>query len=187
MGKQDQYTASYGGINSYEYTNNGKVIVKKLKISNLRTNDLKKKLVIFFTGYSRSSYKILNKQNDNTKKLDLKMLENLHMAKSFGYESKKIIEEGNLDDLGKIMHEHWIYKKKRSPNMTNNKIDQYYNFALKNGALGGKLIGAGGGGFLMFYSKDVNYLEKKFKKFNLKKLDFDFNNSGAELVSTNRY
>jgi D-glycero-alpha-D-manno-heptose-7-phosphate kinase len=187
VGKQDQYTASYGGINSYEYTNNGKVIVKKLKISNLRTNDLKKKLVIFFTGYSRSSYKILNKQNDNTKKLDLKMLENLHMVKSFGYESKKIIEEGNLDDLGKIMHEHWIYKKKRSPNMTNNKIDQYYNFALKNGALGGKLIGAGGGGFLMFYSKDINYLEKKFKKFNLKKLDFDFNNSGAELVSTNRY
>jgi len=114
------------------------------------------------------------------------MLENLHMVKSFGYESKKIIEEGNLDDLGKLMHEHWIFKKKRSLNMTNNKIDQYYNFALKNGALGGKLIGAGGGGFLMFYCEDANFLEKKLKKFNIKKLDFEFSGSGAEIISNNK-
>lgn len=186
IGKQDQYTASYGGINSYEYKKNGKVIVKKIKISDLRTNTLKKKLAVFFTGYSRSSYEILKKQNDNTINLDKKMLENLHMVKSFGYESKNIIEEGNLDDLGKLMHEHWIFKKKRSLNMTNNKIDQYYNFALKNGALGGKLIGAGGGGFLMFYCEDVNFLEKKLKKFNIKKLDFEFSGIGAEIISNNK-
>ena len=184
VGKQDQYTASYGGINSYKYNTNGKVIVKKINISDIRTKQLKQKLAIFFTGYSRSSYKILKKQDNSTKKLNKKMIENLHRVKSFGYEGKKIIEEGALDDLGGIMNEHWNYKKKRSPNMTNDKIDEYYNYALKNGALGGKLIGAGGGGFLLFYTKDINFLEKKLKKFNLKMLDFDFDNSGTQLISS---
>ena len=104
------------------------------------------------------------------------------MVKSFGYESKKIIEEGNLDDLGKLMHEHWIFKKKRSLNMTNNKIDQYYNFALKNGALGGKLIGAGGGGFLMFYCEDANFLEKKLKILGFKTKILEFKEKGSKPV-----
>jgi len=185
VGKQDQYTAAYGGLNSYQYNQNGKILVKKINVSKSRVKQLKKKLIIFFTGYSRKSYKILKKQNDKTNKLDNEMIDNLHEVKKIGYQSKQIIENGNLDELGKLMHKHWLYKKERSPNMTNKIIDKYYNFALKNGALGGKLIGAGGGGFLMFYTNNTKSLEKKFMKLGLKKLDFNFDFSGTEIVSNN--
>ena len=113
------------------------------------------------------------------------MLENLNTVKQFGYETKRILESGKLNDLGKIMHQHWMYKKERSPSMTNKKIDHYYDYGIKNGALGGKLIGAGGGGFLMFYTNNSILLEKKFKKFGLKKLEFDFEFSGTQLISNN--
>ena len=185
VGKQDQYTASHGGLNSYEFTKDGNVLIKKLKLPKSRIKQLRKKLIIFFTGYSRNSYKILKKQDDSTKKLDHKMLENLNMVKQFGYETKRILECGKLNDLGKIMHQHWMYKKERSSSMTNKKIDHYYDYGIKNGALGGKLIGAGGGGFLMFYTNNSILLEKKFKKFGLKKLEFDFESSGTQLISNN--
>jgi D-glycero-alpha-D-manno-heptose-7-phosphate kinase len=183
VGKQDQYTAAFGGLNSYEFKQNGRVIIKKINASKKRIQKLKNNLIIFFTGYSRSSYKILKKQDVSTRTLDKSMLNNLHKIKEFGIESKKILENGNLNDLGRIMHEHWEYKKERSQFMTNNKIDSLYSTARKNGALGGKLIGAGGGGFLMFYSENVNLIEKKFLNLGIKKMDFDFDSEGTKILN----
>jgi len=182
-GKQDQYTAAFGGLNSYEFLCNGSVLIKKIKISKKNIKKLKNNLIVFFTGYSRSSYKILQKQDSNTKIFDKSMLNNLHQVKKFGLESKKILENGNLNEIGKIMHEHWQYKKERSKYMTNNKIDHLYNVAINNGALGGKLIGAGGGGFLMFYSENISLIEKKFFNLGLKKLNFDFDFEGTKIIA----
>lgn len=183
VGKQDQYTAAFGGLNSYEFKQNGRVLIKKINVSKERIQKLKNNLIIFFTGYSRSSYKILKKQDETTRTLDKSMLNNLHKIKEFGLQSKKILENGNLNDLGRIMHEHWEYKKERSQFMTNNKIDNLYSIARKNGALGGKLIGAGGGGFLMFYSENVNLIKKKFLNLGIKKMDFDFDFEGTKILN----
>ena len=183
VGKQDQYTAVFGGLNSYEFKQNGRVLIKKINVSKERIQKLKNNLIIFFTGYSRSSYKILKKQDETTRTLDKSMLNNLHKIKEFGLQSKKILENGNLNDLGRIMHEHWEYKKERSQFMTNNKIDNLYSIARKNGALGGKLIGAGGGGFLMFYSENVNLIKKKFLNLGIKKMDFDFDFEGTKILN----
>jgi D-glycero-alpha-D-manno-heptose-7-phosphate kinase len=183
VGKQDQYTAAFGGLNSYEFLEDESVIIKKIKITKETTKKLKNNLIIFFTGYSRSSYKILQNQDMNTKSSDKLMLNNLHQVKKFGLECKKILENGNLNDFGKIMHEHWQYKKERSKFMSNKKIDYLYNLAIKNGALGGKLIGAGGGGFLMFYSENISAIEKKFSNLGFKKMNFDFEIEGTKIIS----
>jgi D-glycero-alpha-D-manno-heptose-7-phosphate kinase len=182
VGKQDQYTAAFGGLNSYEFLRDGSVLIKKIKISKEKIKKLKNNLIIFFTGYSRSSYKILKKQDISSKIFDKAMLNNLHKIKQFAMESLSILENGDLDDLGRIMHEHWQYKKERSNLMTNDVIDQFYNIAQKNGAIGGKLIGAGGGGFLMFYSENTKLIEKKFSKLGLKKLDFEFDFEGTRIL-----
>ena len=182
VGKQDQYTAAFGGLNTYEFLEDGNVLIKKIKISKEKIKRLKNNLIIFFTGYSRSSYKILQNQDSNTKSLNKLMLNNLHQIKKIGLESKKILENGDLNDFGRIMHEHWQYKKERSQFMTNKKIDFLYNFAIKNGALGGKLIGAGGGGFLLFYANDTKLLQKKFAKLGFLRTDFEFDFEGSKLV-----
>lgn len=182
IGKQDQYVSAFGGLNSYQFKSDGSVIVKKIKVTEKRIKKLKKNLIIFFTGYSRSSYKILKKQDISSKIFDKAMLNNLHKIKQFAMESLSILENGDLDDLGRIMHEHWQHKKERSNLMSNDVIDQFYHVALKNGATGGKLIGAGGGGFLMFYSKNTKLIERKFAKLGLKKLDFEFDFEGTRIL-----
>jgi D-glycero-alpha-D-manno-heptose-7-phosphate kinase len=111
------------------------------------------------------------------------MIENLHQIKEFGLLSLMYIQNNNFSDFGKLMHEHWMYKKNRSKFITNNEIDTYYDYGIKNGAFGGKLIGAGGGGFLMFYTEDSKFLENKFKKIGLKKLDYQFDFEGNKLVA----
>jgi D-glycero-alpha-D-manno-heptose-7-phosphate kinase len=183
VGKQDQYVAAFGGLNAYEFKSDGSVVVKKIKISKNRTEKLKKNLIIFFTGYSRSSYKILKNQDKSTKGMKKIMIENLHRVKKIGIESRNILENGNIDDFGRIMHEHWTYKKERSKFMTNYQIDCLYEEAKKNGALGGKLIGAGGGGFLLFYSNDTPKLEKIFDKYGIKKMNFEFEAEGTKILS----
>ena len=183
VGKQDQYVATYGGLNSYNFQKNNKVLVKKIDISRDKLLKLNKNLTIFFSGYSRSSYTILKKQNIETKKINKSMIDNLHQIKEFGILSLKYIQNNNFREFGKLMHEHWMYKKKRSKFITNNKIDTYYDYGIKNGALGGKLIGAGGGGFLMFYTEDPAFLENRFSKIGLKKLDYQFDFEGSKLIA----
>ncbi len=161
IGKQDQYISAYGGINCFYFKKSGEVIVEPLKISNKTLLSLKNNLLIFFTGYSRNASDILKEQDKKTKKQNEEMIKNLDFIKNIGLKSKKYLESGDLGKFAELMNIHWEYKQSRSKQMTNKKITKYYKDALKNGAIGGKIVGAGGGGFLMFYANDIKKLRKK--------------------------
>ena len=182
IGKQDQYAAAFGGINQYQADEKGNVTVTPLRISNDTLFDLENNLLLFFTGYSRNSYDILSHQNNATKKDSQPMIENLNEIKKLGHECKEAIESGNTVRFGELMDIHWQNKKKRSPGITNPKIDEWYNIAMQNGAVGGKLIGAGGGGFLMFYAKDSDKLRAAMKKIGLRELRFKFDFEGSKIA-----
>lgn len=182
IGKQDQYIAAYGGITCFEFCKNGEVKVSPLKISQETLHDLEDNLLLFFTGYSRAASSILKEQNDRSKTKDEDMIENLHFVKELGLKSKEALENGDLQTFAELMNVHWNHKKKRSGNMSNPKIDEWYELALKNGALGGKLIGAGGGGFLMFYAEDRNKLVKALRSEGLEEVRFKFDFEGTKII-----
>ena len=155
-GKQDQYISVYGGISEFQINRKGFVKVKNLKINEETILDLEDNLLLFFTVFSRNSSLILKEQNNKSMKNDKETFNNLDYVKYLGYEIKKNLIKGNCKEFGRLMNEHWQYKLARSKRMSNPKIDEIYNFAIKNGAIGGKLIGAGGGGFLLFYRSFYN-------------------------------
>ena len=174
-GKQDQYISVYGGISEFSINKNGFVNVKNLKISNRTKTNLENNLLLFFTGFSRDSSFILNEQNKKTIRNNQEILHNLDFVKSLGHEIKHSLIKGDCNEFGKLMDEHWKYKLKRSKNMSNQTINEAYDYAIKNGALGGKLIGAGGGGFLLFYSNNPRKLRNAFlKKFEEVRFKFDY-------------
>ena len=161
IGKQDQYIASYGGVTCFTFKKDGKVIAKPLKISQNKLIELEDNLLLFFTGYSRNSSDILKEQDQKTKKNEDKMIKNLNFVKELGLKSKKYLESGKLKQFANLMNEHWEHKQSRSNKMSNKNISKWYYDGLKNGAIGGKLVGAGGGGFLMFYASDKEKLRRK--------------------------
>ena len=156
--------------------------MQSLKISHVNLTKLENNILLFFTGYTRQSKIILKNQKILSDKKDLNMLDGLKKIKKWGYEIKNFLEKGDLDSFGYIMREHWEEKKKRSNKMTNSKIDFWYNEGIKSGALGGKLIGAGGGGFLMFYAKDKERLESRFSKLGLEQVKFKFDFEGTKVI-----
>ncbi len=182
IGKQDQYISAYGGITCFDFNKDDTVKVYPLKISDETLYNLEDNLLLFFTGYSRSASSILKEQDDKSKSHDTSMTENLHYVKNIGLLSKKALESGNLNKFAELMNEHWEYKKQRSGNMTNSKIDEWYNIAMKNGAIGGKLVGAGNGGMLMFYTDQNTKLRKAMSKEGLKEVHFGFDFYGASNV-----
>ncbi len=182
VGKQDQYISAYGGINCFYFKKSGEVIVEPLKISNKTLLSLKNNLLIFFTGYSRNASDILKEQDKKTKKQNEEMIKNLDFIKNIGLKSKKYLESGDLGKFAELMNIHWEYKQSRSKQMTNKKITEYYKDALKNGAIGGKIVGAGGGGFLMFYANDIKKLRKKMIQDGLEEVKFDFDFRGTHIV-----
>ena len=182
VGKQDQFIASYGGLRVFKIDKKGKVNVFSLKINHQTKNKLQNNLLLFFTGYTRSSSLILKKQDEETKKKKLQILNNLKEIKNIGILSKKLIENNDLYEFGKLLDYHWKLKKERSHSMSNNKIDCIYNDALKYGALGGKLVGAGGGGFLMFYAKNPNKLRKRLTKYRINEVKFLFDEEGTKTI-----
>ena len=181
-GKQDQYISVYGGISEFHINKKGFVKVKNLKISNKTILDLEDNLLLFFTGFSRNSSLILKEQNIKTIKNSKEIIENLDYVKKLGLEIKKNLIKGNCNEFGKLLHEHWKYKLKRSKNMSNTKINSVYDFAMKNGAVGGKLIGAGGGGFLMFYTNSPAQLRNAMKKKNFEEVRFKFDFEGVKQI-----
>jgi D-glycero-alpha-D-manno-heptose-7-phosphate kinase len=182
VGKQDQYIASFGGITSFEFRSDG-VSAQPLPIPPEALHDLEDNLLLFFTGFSRAASAILAEQDSRTRGGDSDIIEHLHQIKRFGYESKAALERGDLLRFAAIMHEHWELKKRRSAAMTNSRIDEYYRLARANGALGGKLIGAGGGGFLMFYTEDKTRLRHVLRKAGLREVRVRFDFDGASLVA----
>jgi len=182
IGKQDQYIAAYGGVTCFEFAKNGKVKAYPLKIDKEILYDLEDNLLLFFTGYTRSASNILADQHKKSKKNDKYIIENLNFVKELGIQSKEALESGNLNKFGNLMNVHWEHKKKRFGQMSNPKIDKWYDLALQNGAIGGKLIGAGGGGFLMFYADDKVKLRHAMMKAGLEEVRFCFDFEGTKLI-----
>jgi D-glycero-alpha-D-manno-heptose-7-phosphate kinase len=182
IGKQDQYIAAFGGITCFTFHNDDKVTAVPLKINMDTLFDLEDHLLLFFTGFSRSAGSILSDQNTRTQQSDREMLKNLHYVKDLGIRSKEALEAGDATRFAELMHEHWEHKKRRSGGMSNPRIDEWYELALKNGAVGGKLVGAGGGGFLMFYAKDRNQLRRAMASAGLEEVRFRFDFEGAKVV-----
>ena len=144
--------------------------------------DLEDNLLLFFTGFNRAAGSILKDQHDRSQAGDADILRNLDYVKSLGYRSKEALESGDLVRFGELMHEHWEYKKRRSDAISNQQIDQWYSLAMKNGAIGGKLVGAGGGGFLMFYAADRNRLRQTMIEAGLEEVRFRFDFEGTKVV-----
>lgn len=182
IGKQDQYIASYGGITCMNFHRDGYVWVDPLRISDETLYNLEDNLILYFTGFSRSAGNILKEQNDKSKEHNEDMLKNLDFVKDLGYQSKNALEKGDLDTFADIMNTHWEYKKKRSGVMSNPQIDEWYNLALANGAQGGKMIGAGGGGFLMFYVKDKARLRDAMRDTGMSEVRFRFEKEGSRIL-----
>jgi D-glycero-alpha-D-manno-heptose-7-phosphate kinase len=182
VGKQDQYISSFGGLKNFKFKKNGKVLVENINIKKKTIIKLEDNLLLFFTGFTRSSSKILGKQDNQTKNSQKKIIDNLHEVKKIGEETSKLFEKGNLYDFGELLNYHWKKKLERSKEISNEKINFMYNEALKNGAIGGKLVGAGGGGFLMFYTEDKEKLRNKMRKLKINELNFDFDYEGTKIL-----
>ncbi len=183
VGKQDQYIASYGGITCFRFLPNGQVDAWPLKIDQDTLYSLEDNLLLFFTGYARSASEILKEQDEKSKKNDREMVANLHFVKELGKESLEALESGNLHHFAELMNVHWEYKKQRSSNMSNSPINDWYEKARENGALGGKLVGAGGGGFLMFYAEDKVRLRRAMRELGLPEVRFRIDFEGTKVVT----
>jgi D-glycero-alpha-D-manno-heptose-7-phosphate kinase len=164
VGKQDPYISAVGGITVFTFQANGRVEYRPCRISEETLFNLEDNLLLFFTGYARSASAILKDQDDRSKKSDQAMLDSLHFTKELGHESLQALESGNLEEFARLMDVHWKRKRARSSGMSNNQINEWYDHAMANGALGGKLIGAGGGGFLMFYAGEKTRLRHAMRE-----------------------
>jgi D-glycero-alpha-D-manno-heptose-7-phosphate kinase len=183
VGKQDQYVAAFGGLISMEFARDGAVRVSPLAISNPTLHDLEERLLMFFTGYSRDASAILEHQNQESKTGASSMLDNLHFTKALGLRIKAALEAGDVLAFAGLMREHWEWKRKRSPGMSNPRIDRWYEVGMNNGALGGKLVGAGGGGFLLFYADKPQALRAAMAAEGLSEVRFSFDHDGAQLLT----
>jgi D-glycero-alpha-D-manno-heptose-7-phosphate kinase len=182
IGKQDQYIAAYGGVTCFTFEPDERVEARPLNVSIDSLFNLEDNLLLFFTGFSRSAGAILKDQKDRTEQCDAEMLANLHYVKELGIRSKSALEKGDAGQFGDLMHEHWEHKRRRSSGMTNAQIDEWYELGRRNGALGGKLVGAGGGGFLLFYSEQHARLRAAMAKAGLEEVRFRFDFEGTKVL-----
>jgi D-glycero-alpha-D-manno-heptose-7-phosphate kinase len=183
IGKQDQFIAAYGGITAFTFHKDGRVEARKAALSEDTIHDLEDNLLLFFTGYSRSASAILKDQKTRSEQADSAMIENLHRTKDLGLRSLSLLESGDTPGFAALMHEHWLGKRARSSGMSNDQINAWYDLAMANGALGGKLIGAGGGGFLMFYAADRTRLRKTMREAGLQEVRFRFDFEGTKILT----
>jgi D-glycero-alpha-D-manno-heptose-7-phosphate kinase len=183
VGKQDQYIAAFGGITCFEFLPDDKVVAEPLKIAPEALANLEDNLLLFFTGASRSAAEVLRDQDTRTRENGSEMLENLHLTKRLGHESRDALVAGDLRKFAEIMHVHWEHKKKRSPGMSSGFIDEMYELARSNGAIGGKLIGAGGGGFLLLYTEDKTRLRSALRSVGLREVRLQFDFGGTSVLA----
>ena len=177
VGSQDQIAASIGGFNKIKFLKNEKIVIKKITSKNLQK--LNSNLLLLYTGIQRDAHTIANKY---VHKLSNQKEKNIRKIIQYVNLGEQFIQSGNLDDFGRLLHETWMQKKELSSTISNDKIDQLYSQFIKNGALGGKLLGAGGGGFLLLYIKNTkkNFFLKKFK--NIINIPFKFSDKGCEVI-----
>ena len=182
IGKQDQYIAAFGGITCFTFSSDESVEAIPLKLGAETLLDLEDNLLLFFTGQHRSASSILKDQDVRTKDSDSDMISNLHQIKDLAVHSKRALEEGRCAAFGELMHVHWESKKKRSGGITNQSIDEWYELGRSNGAIGGKVVGAGGGGFLLFYAEDRGRLRKAMAGAGLEEVRFRFDFEGTKVL-----
>lgn len=160
-GKQDPYIASFGAFTCLNIDKNGGVEVKSLEISTDAARELENNLLFFYTGFQRDAKEVLANQGSAIERDEERALESMHRIKEIGFKVKRALESGDIAEFGRLQHEHWIAKRSVTEKMSNPLIDKWYALALKNGAMGGKIMGAGGGGFLMFYCENGRDSVKK--------------------------
>ena len=181
VGKQDQYIAAFGNVISMDINQQGRVLVDGEFMSESNIRALEDNLVFFYTGIQRSASDILKDQSQSAKKKDEEVIQSMHEIKEIGKECYKRFGSGDIDWFGHSLHKHWIMKKKISGKMSSEFIDNCYNQARNCGALGGKIMGAGGGGFLMFYKRgDKTSLIESLSSMGLKKFNFSISRTGSE-------
>jgi D-glycero-alpha-D-manno-heptose-7-phosphate kinase len=178
-GKQDPYVAAHGGICAYTFSPDGTVEVEPLELAPETLRALREQLLLFYTGEARSASTVLSDQDDRTRAGDDEMIENLHKTKEIGHLSRQLLIDGDLFAYAELMHEHWLNKRKRSPGMATDRVDELYTLARRSGAVGGKLVGAGGGGFLLVYARNPADTRQAMAAAGAMELPFDFEFVGA--------
>jgi D-glycero-alpha-D-manno-heptose-7-phosphate kinase len=179
VGKQDPYVSAHGGICAYTFAPDGGVVVEPLELEPSVLRRLRDQLLLFYTGEARSASKLLADQDERSKAGDEQMLENLHRTKELGKRSCELLRSGELEGYAELMHEHWEHKRRRSPGMANEHVDRLYMLARRSGVIGGKLVGAGGGGFLLLYSPRPEDTRQAMAAAGASELAFDFEFDGA--------
>jgi D-glycero-alpha-D-manno-heptose-7-phosphate kinase len=179
VGKQDPYVAAHGGICTYTFGRDGSVEVEPLELDPAVLRRLRDQLLLFYTGGARSASKVLADQDSRSKAGEREMVENLHRTKELGRQSQRLLSDGELEGYAELMHEHWEHKRTRSPGMTNERVDGLYRLARDSGAIGGKLVGAGGGGFLLVYTRRPEDTRQAMAAARATELAFDFEFGGA--------
>jgi len=184
VGKQDQYVAAFGGISCFEIAPSGEVTVTRLPLNNHSLDEFRTNLLLFYTGIQRRAMDILEEQTRDTTQSKEGVVESLHKTKALGLEIKAALDTGDFHRFGELMDVHWQNKKRRSPKISDPRIDRWYEIARDNGALGGKLIGAGGGGFLLFCCPNSHkrQLREAMAEEGLREMQFDFDFEGAKVV-----
>ena len=182
VGKQDQYASAFGGITCLTFHRDHRVEVEPLRLAAETIFGLEDNLLLFYTGVRRAAGGILKDQHSRSQAHDEQMRRNLDFVKALGHRSREALEAGQLTRFGELMHEHWEYKRRRSAGISNLQIDDWYTLAMNNGAVGGKLVGAGGGGFLMFYAADRNRLRRAMSEAGLEEVRFRFDFEGTKVV-----
>jgi D-glycero-alpha-D-manno-heptose-7-phosphate kinase len=186
VGKQDQYIAAYGGLLCQEYHQDDRVTISPLRIADHTVRELRDSLMLFFVGRTRNASTLLTDQKNRSEGHDTAMLEGLHFTKQLGMEIRSLLESGRTSEFGLLMHEHWLRKRRRSPGMTSSRLDELYELARsEGGASGGKLVGAGGSGFFLFYTEDRRRLRDVMARAGLCEMDFTFDFDGSVVLTRN--
>jgi D-glycero-alpha-D-manno-heptose-7-phosphate kinase len=182
IGKQDQYIAAFGGLTCFRFHTSGQVEAWPLRIPDAARHELEDSLLLFFTGYSRSASDVLKDQDNKTRERSDAVIQNLHAVKEAGLQTQKALEAGDTLAFADLMNVQWERKRQRSAKASNDQIDAWYKLGRDNGARGGKLIGAGGGGFLMFYAEDRGRLRQAMAAAGLQEVRFRFDLEGTKVI-----
>jgi D-glycero-alpha-D-manno-heptose-7-phosphate kinase len=185
IGKQDQYISAFGGITAFTFNKDGSVEVERVPVQPEVIDELQMNLLIFYSGIERPASTVLTEQGNTIKENKENAVERMHRIKALGYETRRILMEGSVDEYGELLHEHWTNKRKLASKMTDSVIDEHYEAARKAGAIGGKLMGAGGGGFFMFYARPAERraVYAEMCRRGLQPLRWQFDHDGARIVA----
>ena len=183
VGKQDQFIAAFGGVTCFEFCADGRVLVQPLGLSQHTLHDLEEHLLLFFTGYSRDADAMLLDQKQRSDQGDRAMIEEMQAIAEIGHRVRALLEAGDTHGFAGLMHEHWERKRRRTQGISSRQVDAWYALGMGNGALGGKLVGAGGGGFLLFYAEDQVRLRRAMSSVGLSEVRFQFDFDGSTVVT----